>query len=966
MTTQNLYQKTLNEEMSHSQFLWHIRRDPQYTDIITNTMSYEDTVTCLKSKGYIWETQKQESNIKSVDFLGSFKQLMEGANKKQKLKGGKGDKITPDQVNYYEFRKGWKHELEHTDDIDKAKEIALDHLSEDPMYYTRLEIIEFEAKKKERADLPIDISKKKASVKDEKNQMTPAKKQKKETSNVSDSGKKEKATSKNAGIKKMKGGTSQPTNISEAKSQKSKNSTADDLFSGIDMSGFFTSTEEPDIVSAPEKKTVGGSSKKSVSDFTKGELEEPKSNEKESGARIVKIGDKEVYLTDRPKDIKKGDTETGQFEVLTIKGNQKKYINIDAASYKNILKITTNNEDEIKKGRGKYVYRSISPVDEKAKNIAAEYSKQREDIEKKITNNTIKRAEDSVKKKKITIKSPTKNDIDSSGVPYEVQVYVDGRPQKGPTVLMTDSVIENLTGTPKESIKSGDTYKIKITEKDRESYGEYPVPNKELKIIKRIKATVSIDTKTDASKKTVDEPKKDSAFSRPSAPSEKKSDIINYYYAVNPNTKKVFKFYDADLARGYVKRNPDFVFMGKNQAIAQKYIDREDVEKKKKSKKQSTSQGPTAYTTKDFVVIDKKTAEIVQDFDTKEKANLFAKEQNSADYEVVSKSVADTVIKKIKSQLGTTEEPIKRRKRFIVKEEQKEDPKLSAGLQVSFSIQDPENLSSIQQVRDTVKNASFNGGQKRLTMSLSGGAEVVFTADASGEPVGIYFSKSDTEEDVKKSQKITDIKDPLNKILDKYYPKPKDVEENTSNDSILEDYIRKRIKEALKEGDEGQFIGMVGPNVIKKKLTDYMQKYNPDWETDPSPLQRSIGAEYQGIIAKLVAELNDREPGLGTSIYKEYTGKTLRGDQAYQATPPPSTLAYDPAKLVSRGGRIAEEFDAKKEAELLKNIQRYNDVNSSEFKQALKDLQAYVTSLGSTNIGKDAKKAIMHASDLNK
>jgi hypothetical protein len=136
--------------------------------------------------------------------------------------------------------------------------------------------------------------------------------------------------------------------------------------------------------------------------------------------------------------------------------------------------------------------------------------------------------------------------------------------------------------------------------------------------------------------------------------------------------------------------------------------------------------------------------------------------------------------------------------------EQKEDPKLSAGLQVSFSIQDPENLSSIQQVRDTVKNASFNGGQKRLTMSLSGGAEVVFTADASGEPVGIYFSKSDTEEDVKKSQKITDIKDPLNKILDKYYPKPKDVEETTSNDSILEDYIRKRIKEALKEGDEGQ------------------------------------------------------------------------------------------------------------------------------------------------------------------
>ena len=35
--------------------------------------------------------------------------------------------LTPDQVNYFEFTKGWKHELEHTDDIDKAK-LILDDL----------------------------------------------------------------------------------------------------------------------------------------------------------------------------------------------------------------------------------------------------------------------------------------------------------------------------------------------------------------------------------------------------------------------------------------------------------------------------------------------------------------------------------------------------------------------------------------------------------------------------------------------------------------------------------------------------------------------------------------------------------------------------------------------------------------------------------------------------------------------
>lgn len=38
--------------------------------------------------------------------------------------------------------KGLKVEMEHTEDIDKAKEIAMDHLAEDPNYYTKLKRIE--------------------------------------------------------------------------------------------------------------------------------------------------------------------------------------------------------------------------------------------------------------------------------------------------------------------------------------------------------------------------------------------------------------------------------------------------------------------------------------------------------------------------------------------------------------------------------------------------------------------------------------------------------------------------------------------------------------------------------------------------------------------------------------------------------------------------------------------------------
>ncbi len=176
MTTQQLYQKVIKEELSKSDFLWQVRRNPEYTSFLTPMMSFEDTISSLKAKGHL-STVGGSSEIKSgYNFFSAFKALHEG--KKQKLKGGKGDKLTADQVNYYEFTKGWKHELEHTDDIDKAKEIAIDHLAEDPNYYTRLEMIEYKAKQKNRTDLPKEI--KKGAVKDDDNQMKAVPKKKEE------------------------------------------------------------------------------------------------------------------------------------------------------------------------------------------------------------------------------------------------------------------------------------------------------------------------------------------------------------------------------------------------------------------------------------------------------------------------------------------------------------------------------------------------------------------------------------------------------------------------------------------------------------------------------------------------------------------------------------------------------------------------------------------------------------------
>jgi hypothetical protein len=66
-----------------------------------------------------------------------------------RLPGGKGDKLKPSDVNAAELRRGIAVELEHTKDRALAQEIALDHLAEDPRYYTKLKKVH-----REQADFP--------------------------------------------------------------------------------------------------------------------------------------------------------------------------------------------------------------------------------------------------------------------------------------------------------------------------------------------------------------------------------------------------------------------------------------------------------------------------------------------------------------------------------------------------------------------------------------------------------------------------------------------------------------------------------------------------------------------------------------------------------------------------------------------------------------------------------------------
>ena len=61
------------------------------------------------------------------------------------ISGGLADNSKPQDFDQRELEMGIEVEMEHTDDPEIAKEIAMDHLKEIPDYYTRLKKMEDEA-----------------------------------------------------------------------------------------------------------------------------------------------------------------------------------------------------------------------------------------------------------------------------------------------------------------------------------------------------------------------------------------------------------------------------------------------------------------------------------------------------------------------------------------------------------------------------------------------------------------------------------------------------------------------------------------------------------------------------------------------------------------------------------------------------------------------------------------------------
>ena len=96
-----------------------------------------------------------------------FEELTEAKAKKAELH--------PNQIHPGELRMGIRVEMEHTDNMDKAKKIALDHLAENPFYYTALKLSGIESPSAPKVKAPKEVKKKKkkdvAELVDKANQM---------------------------------------------------------------------------------------------------------------------------------------------------------------------------------------------------------------------------------------------------------------------------------------------------------------------------------------------------------------------------------------------------------------------------------------------------------------------------------------------------------------------------------------------------------------------------------------------------------------------------------------------------------------------------------------------------------------------------------------------------------------------------------------------------------------------------
>jgi hypothetical protein len=112
--------------------------------------------TCVcKQSGYCDATHKTAaSDMPARDNTPASVDNLSRSGKKDLLPGGKADNLPDREISADSLAEGAKHEHEHTRNDQVAKEIAKDHLSEDPQYYEKVKEIEKGAEQDDKPARP--------------------------------------------------------------------------------------------------------------------------------------------------------------------------------------------------------------------------------------------------------------------------------------------------------------------------------------------------------------------------------------------------------------------------------------------------------------------------------------------------------------------------------------------------------------------------------------------------------------------------------------------------------------------------------------------------------------------------------------------------------------------------------------------------------------------------------------------
>ena len=191
---QNQYIDLKEGRMSQQNFMRNLRMTmPQY---ITNVTSFGDAVRILKNKSILNENMgpKPEEETSKDEFDAILKQIEDEKAGEEAVKAQydeelneakyKKPELHPNQIHPGELRMGIRVEMEHTDDPKKAEKIALDHLAENPFYYTALKLSGIESPSAPKVKQPEEKKAKKTKdaveLVDKANQMQKVKMPKKD------------------------------------------------------------------------------------------------------------------------------------------------------------------------------------------------------------------------------------------------------------------------------------------------------------------------------------------------------------------------------------------------------------------------------------------------------------------------------------------------------------------------------------------------------------------------------------------------------------------------------------------------------------------------------------------------------------------------------------------------------------------------------------------------------------------